>query len=72
MKAALREVGAALGIGRNGEATAKDRAMQRLAERLDADIRATTDRLIAANGLEGRAASDVLARLAGDFASRSA
>ena len=68
MKAALREVGAALGIGRNGEATAKDRAMQRLAERLDADIRATTDRLIAANGLEGRAASDVLARLAGDFA----
>jgi hypothetical protein len=68
VKAALREVGAALGIGRNGDATAKERAMQRLAERLDADIRATTDRLIAANGLEGHAASDVLARMAGDFA----
>ncbi|MCU0805746.1 MAG: DUF3482 domain-containing protein [Burkholderiales bacterium] len=70
VKAALREVGAALGIGRNGEATAKDRAMQRLAERLDADIRGTTDRLIAANGLEGRAAAEVLARMAGDYAVR--
>jgi len=68
MKVALREVGAALGIGRDGEATAKERAMQHLAERLDADIRATTDRLISRNHLEGRAASDVLARLAGDFA----
>jgi hypothetical protein len=70
VKAALREVGAALGIGRNGEATTKDRAMQRLAERLDADIRATTDRLIAAYGLEGRAAAEVLARMAGDYAVR--
>jgi hypothetical protein len=68
VKAALREVGAALGIGREGQATAKERAMQRLAERLDAEIRATTDRLIAANGLEGRAAAEVLGRMAGDFA----
>jgi hypothetical protein len=68
VRAALREVGVALGLGRDGEPTAKDLAMQRLAERLDADVRATTDRLIELHGLEGRAAAEVLARLADDFA----
>ncbi|MCX7890979.1 MAG: GTPase domain-containing protein [Burkholderiales bacterium] len=68
VKAALREVGNALGLGREGETSAKDRAMQRLAERLDTEIRIATDRLIAANGLAGRAAAEVLQRLAGDYA----
>jgi GTPase SAR1 family protein len=39
-------------------------AMQRLAERLDTDIRASTDRLIVLHGLEGRASAEVLKRLA--------
>jgi hypothetical protein len=63
----LRGVGAALGISRDGEASPKDRAMKVLAERVDADVRATTDRLIEIHGLEGRAAGEVLARLAGDY-----
>jgi hypothetical protein len=68
IRAALREVGVALGLGREGEPTAKDVAMQRLAERVDADVRATTDRLIELHELEGRAGAEVLARLAEDFA----
>jgi hypothetical protein len=68
MRAALREVGVALGLGREGEPTAKELAMQRLAERVDADVRATTDHLIEIHELEGRAAAEVLARLAEDFA----
>jgi hypothetical protein len=66
--AALREFGAALGIARDGAPTARELAMQRLAERLDADVRTTTDRLIELHELEGRAAAEVLARLAEDFA----
>jgi Domain of unknown function (DUF3482)/50S ribosome-binding GTPase len=63
----LRELGTALGLT-PGAAAPKERAMARLAERLDADIRATTDRLIEIHRLEGRASTEVLARLAGDFA----
>jgi hypothetical protein len=66
--AALREFGAALGVARDGAPTARELAMQRLAERLDADVRTTTDRLIELHELEGRAAAEVLARLAEDFA----
>jgi hypothetical protein len=66
--AALREIGIALGIGREGAPSAKELAMRRLAERLDADVRATTDRLIELHELEGSAAAEVLARLAEDFA----
>ncbi|HSD40796.1 MAG TPA: DUF3482 domain-containing protein [Burkholderiales bacterium] len=65
---ALREVGVALGLGSVGSPTARELAMQRLAERLDADVRSTTDRLIELHELEGRAAAEVLARLAEDFA----
>jgi len=42
-----------------------------LSERLDADIRASTDRLIAIHHLEGRAADEVTARLLGDVATDS-
>jgi hypothetical protein len=42
--------------------------MQKLAERLDAGIRASTERLIEAHGLSGRAAGEVLRRLRDDYA----
>jgi hypothetical protein len=70
VRAQLRELGTALGIA-PGTATPKERAMARLAERLDADVRATTDRLIEIHRLEGRASAEVLARLAGDFATEA-
>lgn len=45
--------------------------MQALAERLDSDIRASTDRLIALHGLEGNAGEVVLARLTEHYAVRA-
>jgi len=63
LRAQLREL-----LARDGEPSANDRAATRLAERLDADVRTTTDRLIGIHGLEGRASAEVLGRLAGDFA----
>jgi len=60
----VRELAAALGIGRDGDDSPKAIAMSRLAERLDADIRATSDRLIALHGLGGSAGGEILARLA--------
>jgi hypothetical protein len=68
--ARLVELGAALGLRRGGAATPRERAMSALAERLDADVRATTDRLIALHGLDGQAAARVLGRLAEHYAVR--
>ena len=65
MKGALAELGKAIGVRERGADDAKTRAAQALAARLDSDIRASTDRLIAIHGLEGRAAQVVLERLAG-------
>lgn len=45
----------------------KDAAMQRMAERLDADIHHTTDRLIQRHGLQGHAAQEILRRLHDDY-----
>jgi len=45
------------------------RAMGKLAERLDAGIRASTDELIRLHGLSGRATREVLRRLRDDYAS---
>ena len=45
---------------------AVERAVDALAHRLDASVRANTDRLIALHGLTGRSTERVLARLAGD------
>jgi hypothetical protein len=69
----LRELGSSLRPGRapdDGERvdTARRAAMRALAERLDADIRASTDRLIELHGLQGRAAQVVLERLAEHYA----
>ncbi|WP_280154678.1 DUF3482 domain-containing protein [Piscinibacter sp. XHJ-5] len=64
----LSELGAALGLRRDGPVTPRERAMQTLAERLDADIRQSTDRLIALHGLGGHASEIVLQRLAEHYA----
>lgn len=60
----LRGVGEAIGIAGHGADGARETAMSALAQRLDADIRASTDRLIAIHQLQGRAAAVVTARLA--------
>src|SRR5262245_6676497 len=63
LRAQLREL-----LAGDGEPGPDERAAARLGERLDADIRLTTDRLIEIHSLEGRASAEVLGRLAGDFA----
>ncbi len=70
----LREAGAALGTLRGARTDADDaapgrrRAMQLLAERLDAEVRAGTARLIGLHELEGRAStSEVLERVAAHY-----
>jgi hypothetical protein len=66
----VRELGAALGIRRDGQADPKMVAMSRLAERLDRDIRASADRLIVLHGLGGHAGAEILERLAEHYAVR--
>jgi len=66
--ARIRELAAALGMRRDAQDTPRQIAMSRLAERLDTDIRASTDRLIALHGLGGHAAGEILARLAEHYA----
>lgn len=66
----LRQVGTALGLRRDAAPSARERAMQALAARLEADVRETTDRLIRLHGLDGHAADAVLARLAEHYALR--
>lgn len=70
----LREAGAALGARRHARTeadeanSARRRAMRLLAERLDADVRAGTARLIGLHELDGRvSAGEVLARLAAHY-----
>ena len=64
MRGALRGLGASLGIGRDEAETARERASQAMASRLDVALREGSDRLIALHGLDGRAKGEVLARLA--------
>lgn len=56
-----------LGAARRGDGPT-DAAMARLAGRLDAAVRASTDELIRLHGLTGRAADDVLQRMGTEFA----
>jgi len=70
LRGRLRELGAALGLTGGSEATPKQAAMAALAARLDADIRASTDRLIALHGLGGHAREEILTRLAEHYAVR--
>jgi hypothetical protein len=62
----LARVGTSLGIPGAAGATGEARAVDEMSARLDADLRSSTDRLIAIHALEGRAAGEVLARLARD------
>jgi hypothetical protein len=64
----LADLGAALGLRKEGSSTARERAMRALAERLDADVRTSTDRLIRLHGLDGHATDAVLTRLAEHYA----
>ena len=66
----VRELAQAIGLRSDAEDSPWRIAMSQLAERLDADIRAGTDRLIALHGLHGQAAAEVLSRLAEHFAVR--
>lgn len=61
-------VGAAMGLRREGAGTSKELAMRRLAQRLDTEIRTSTDALIALHGLDGHAGGVVLTRLAEHYA----
>ncbi len=62
----LGKLGKALGLARTDGESPEDTAARELGARLDADLRASTDRLITIHGLEGRAAGEVQARLASD------
>lgn len=64
----LRQLGRALGVPQGAGDTPREHAMRALAGRLDADIRASTDRLIRLHGLDGHATEAVLTRLAEHYA----
>jgi hypothetical protein len=70
----LRKIGSGLGkvLGLKGDASdsAQQRAMAALAERLDDDVRRSTDTLIALHGLDGCAGSEVMEKLARHYATR--
>ena len=62
-------VGDAIKAFRQEEPGQAGRAMSKLAERLDAGTRASTERLIEMHGLSGRSTREVLRRLRDDYAS---
>ena len=62
----LRHLAGRVGIGRADADAATGAGMQALAQALDADVRASTDALIAIHELDGRAAAEVTAQLAND------
>ena len=64
LRGSLVEVGKAIGLANDRIDPAKQVAMRTLADRLDADTRSGMDRLIAIHGLDGRAAAEVMTRLA--------
>jgi hypothetical protein len=63
LRGSLMEVGKTMGLASNRIDPAKQAAMRTLSERLDADIRASMDQLIAIHRLDGRAAAEVMTRL---------
>ena len=62
------KVGGVLRSLQKDESPEARRAMQQLAERLEAGTRSSTEQLIHAHGLSGRAAREVLRRLQNDYA----
>ena len=63
----IKKVGRAIGIGEAAEPTPEACAMKALEERAAKALRALTDQLIDVHGLKGRAAEQVLQRLAADW-----
>ena len=66
----VKAFGAALGLRREGTLTPREVAMHALAERLDADVRRSTQALIDAHGLDGAAGRRVLNLLAEHYAAQ--
>jgi hypothetical protein len=64
LRDSLAEVGKAIGLGSDRADPARGAAMQTLSGRLEADLRSSMDRLIAIHRLDGRAAAEVMTRLA--------
>ena len=62
----LAKLGRSLGIARPGGETPEDEAVRAMSARLQADLGTGNATLIAVHGLEGRAAAEVIARLATD------
>jgi hypothetical protein len=62
----LAKLGRSLGVTRSPDEAPEAQAVREMSARLEADLQAGTAALIAVHGLEGRAAAEVLARLAGD------
>ena len=69
LRARLRQAGAALGLGK-GDDTPAALAQTALADRLDAETRASTLALIGLHGLGGTAERDILARVATQYETR--
>ena len=67
VSATFRKVGRAIGIGSDNMPAAETRAMTMLEERAAKALCALTDQLIDIHGLKGRAAEQVLRRLAADW-----
>ena len=71
MKSIGGRLSKALGLRDDDVNAPQQRAMAQLAERLDEDVRRSTDMLIGLHGLDGRASNDVLAKLAHHYATRN-
>ena len=71
LRAGLQRLVAALGAGHgDADSSPQASAMAALADRLDAEVRRSTEALIQLHGLDGRATGDVLDKLARHFAKR--
>lgn len=62
-----KRVGGSLGLPNAAQAQARTDAAEQMADRLQADLRRGMERLIEIHRLEGRAADEVLERVAGDI-----
>ncbi len=73
MKSVGGRLGKALGLrdDDNNVSAPQQRAMAQLAERLDEDVKRSTDTLITLHGLDGRAGNEVFAKLARHYAARN-
>jgi hypothetical protein len=71
LRGSLIDVGRAIGVAGERVDPAKQAAMRTMSERLDADLRDSTDRLIAIHRLDGRAAAEVMSRLVENLTTES-